>query len=93
MSTEEKAQIARGYGAEFIINYRKESIAQRVNEITSGKGVIAAFDAVGKDTYEATLQSISERASSSLMEMLLDRFHLWSSSDWPRRTSSSRDQT
>lgn len=61
VSTEEKAQIARGYGAEFIINYRKESIAQRVNEITSGKGVIAAFDAVGKDTYEATLQSISRK--------------------------------
>lgn len=35
---------AKGYGADYIINSKKEDVVQRVQEITGGKGVTIAFD-------------------------------------------------
>ena len=57
-STEEKAQLARQAGAQHIIYYTKENITDRVKEITNGEGVHAAFDSVGKDTFQASLDSL-----------------------------------
>ena len=53
-STEEKAALAKSYGADHVILYTKEDFVQRVNEITNGEGVHAVFDGVGKDTYAFT---------------------------------------
>lgn len=50
-STEEKAEIAKSYGADHVILYPKENTVQRVLEITNGEGVHAVFDGVGKDTW------------------------------------------
>jgi NADPH:quinone reductase len=49
-STPEKAKIAKDHGADHVILYKSEDVAKRVAEITGGKGVIAVFDGVGKDT-------------------------------------------
>ncbi len=49
-STPEKAEIAKSYGADYVILYRSENTVQRVLEITNGVGVHAVFDGVGKDT-------------------------------------------
>lgn len=49
-STPEKAEIAKLYGADYVILYPKENTVQRVLEITNGVGVHAVFDGVGKDT-------------------------------------------
>ena len=54
----EKAEIARSYGCDHTINYRTDPIAETVRELTGGKGVVAVYDSVGKDTFEASLDSL-----------------------------------
>ena len=53
-STQEKAEVARAHGADYVILYRDEDVAARVLEITGGEGVHVIFDGVGKDTYVCT---------------------------------------
>lgn len=60
-STEEKAEVARAHGCDYVINYSKENVAQRVREITNGVGVNVVFDSVGKDTFMASLDSLKRR--------------------------------
>jgi len=48
-STEEKASLARGAGADEVIGY--ERFADRAKEITDGEGVAAIYDGVGKATF------------------------------------------
>ncbi|MDF2785859.1 MAG: quinone oxidoreductase [Pantoea eucrina] len=54
----EKAQTAKAAGAWATINYREEDIAQRVSELTQGRKVAVVYDSVGKDTWEASLDSL-----------------------------------
>ena len=61
VSTEEKAAIAKGYGCDEIIFYRRENVAERVMELTGGKGVTTVYDTVGKDTFESSLKSLKRR--------------------------------
>jgi NADPH2:quinone reductase len=61
VSTEEKAAIAKGYGCDEIIFYRRENVAERVMELTNGKGVTTVYDTVGKDTFESSLKSLKRR--------------------------------
>ena len=49
-STPAKAELARSYGADYVILYTEENVVQRVLELTKGEGVHAVFDGVGKDT-------------------------------------------
>ena len=63
VSTDEKAQIAKANGCEHVIVTSRENIAQRVREITDGKGVPVVYDSVGKDTLEASLDSLQPRGS------------------------------
>jgi NADPH:quinone reductase len=48
-STEEKAALARGAGADEVIGY--DGFAERAREITGGKGVAAVYDGIGKTTF------------------------------------------
>ena len=57
----QKAALARQLGCDHVILYRDEDVAARVKEITGGKGVPVAYDAVGKDTFEGTLASLGRR--------------------------------
>lgn len=50
-SRDEKAKLAKEYGADHVILYTKEDTVQRVLELTNGVGVDVVFDGVGKDTY------------------------------------------
>ena len=43
------------------IDYRKDDVAKRVREITGGKGVPVVYDGVGKDTFQASLDSLAPR--------------------------------
>jgi len=61
VSTDEKAEIARAHGCAHTINYSHEDVAKRVREITNGVGVDVVFDSVGRNTFEASLDSLRRR--------------------------------
>ena len=61
VSTDEKAEIARANGCTHTIVTAREDIAARVREITDGKGVPVVYDSVGKDTLQASLDSLQPR--------------------------------
>lgn len=52
-----KAKIATPLGADHVIISTRENIAERVREIT-GVGAHVVYDSVGKDTFEASLDSL-----------------------------------
>lgn len=56
--TDEKCQLALDHGATYCLNYRNGDFAAKVRELTDGKGVDAVMDAVGKDTFEGSLNSL-----------------------------------
>ena len=58
VGSEEKAELAKQNGCDYCIYYRDEDIAARVREITDGVGVAAAYDSIGKATFEASLDSL-----------------------------------
>ena len=58
VGSSEKAALAKANGADHTILYRQENIAERVREITAGKGVAASYDSVGQATFEASLDSV-----------------------------------
>jgi len=61
VSTDEKAEIALANGCAHTIVTSREDIAIRVREITDGKGVPVVYDSVGKDTLQASLDSLQPR--------------------------------
>lgn len=63
VSTDEKADIAKANGCTHTIVTSRENIAERVRELTDGKGVPVVYDSVGKDTLMASLDSLQPRGS------------------------------
>ena len=61
VGSEEKAQQAKKAGAWATINYREQNIVEQVLELTQGKKVNVVYDSVGKDTWEASLDSLAIR--------------------------------
>lgn len=61
VSTPAKAELALAHGCDHVINYSREDIKSRVRELTDGVGVNVVFDSVGKDTFEASLNSLKRR--------------------------------
>jgi NADPH2:quinone reductase len=61
VGSQEKAAIAEQNGCQHTILYRDEDVARRVREITAGRGVDVVYDSVGKDTFEASLDSLKSR--------------------------------
>ena len=63
VSSDEKAEIARAHGCTHTIVTSRENIAQRVRELTDGKGVPVVYDSVGKDTVQASIDSLQVRGT------------------------------
>ncbi|MFC0398713.1 quinone oxidoreductase family protein [Paraburkholderia rhizosphaerae] len=61
VSNDAKAGVAREHGCDHVINYSHEDVAAQVLELTEGIGVDVVFDSVGKDTFEASLNSLRRR--------------------------------
>ena len=57
--SDEKCKLAEQHGAAHVINYRREDVVAKVREITGGKGVNVVYDAVGKDTWERSLDCLA----------------------------------
>ena len=58
VSTEEKAALSREAGADEVILYTRENFAERVKEITGGKGLPVVYDSVGKTTFDDSLKCL-----------------------------------
>ena len=61
VSTEEKAKLARGTGADEIILYTKSDFETETKRLTGGKGVDVVYDSVGKTTFEKGLNILRPR--------------------------------
>ena len=61
VGSDEKIKIAKDYGCDFVINYKKENFEKKVKEITNGKGVDVVYDGVGKDTFVGSVGSLKVR--------------------------------
>jgi NADPH2:quinone reductase len=57
----DKVALAKANGYEFCLDRRTDDIAARVKEITGGAGVPVVFDSVGKDSFDASLNSLAPR--------------------------------
>src|SRR5436190_3364434 len=53
-----KCQLALEHGAAHCIDYTQEDFAERVKQITGGKGVKVVYDSIGKDTFERSLSCL-----------------------------------
>jgi NADPH2:quinone reductase len=58
-SSQAKCELALAHGASHAINYSSEDFVARLREITAGKGVKVVYDAIGKDTFERSLNCLS----------------------------------
>ena len=61
VSSEAKGEVARAHGCDHVVYYGREDVAKRVRELTDGVGVNVVLDSVGKDTFEASLDSVKRR--------------------------------
>jgi len=59
--SDEKIALAKAHGYQHMINYRTENFAERVKEITGGKGCDVVYDSVGNDTYPGSLDCLKPR--------------------------------
>ena len=58
-STDEKAELARGAGADETIGY--EGFGERARELTGGEGVHAVYDGIGATTFDESLSALRPR--------------------------------
>ncbi len=61
VGSNEKIEIAKKNGCDYVINYKTENFDKKVLEITNNKGVDVVFDGVGNDTFEKSLNSLKVR--------------------------------
>ena len=58
----EKCDVALKHGADFAIDYKVESIKDRVREITDGIGADVVYDAVGGDAFDQAIRAVNWEA-------------------------------
>jgi NADPH2:quinone reductase len=60
-STEEKATLARGAGADEVVLYTQDDFVAAAKRFTGGRGVDVVYDGVGKDTFDQSLAALRPR--------------------------------
>ncbi len=60
-SSEGKAEQAKRAGCDHVAVTSRENFAEAVVNLTSGRGVDVVFDAVGKDTFEGSVECLAPR--------------------------------
>ena len=58
----EKLAVAQAHGADELIDYKTESIRDRVRELTGGKGADVVYDPVGGDAFDQALRAVNWEA-------------------------------
>ena len=61
VGSDDKINIAKKNGCDFVINYSTEDFAKKVLELTKGKGVPVVYDGVGKNTFEGSIECLKMR--------------------------------
>lgn len=61
VSTQEKADLAMGAGADHAVLYTEQDFAEEAMRITGGAGVNVVYDAVGADTFDKGLACLAQR--------------------------------
>ena len=69
VSTDEKAKIARGAGADHVILYTKQDFAEQAKKLTGGAGVDYVIDGVGKTTFTKDLDALKARGWATIFGM------------------------
>ncbi|MCL4233768.1 MAG: zinc-binding dehydrogenase [Deltaproteobacteria bacterium] len=59
MGDDEKAAFARGLGADDVVVYTRESISERVLEMTGGRGADVIYNCVGDRTLEGDFATVA----------------------------------
>ena len=63
VSTDEKAELSRGAGADEVILYTQADFKDEVERLTGGAGVDVVYDSVAKDTFERSLACLRVRGT------------------------------
>ena len=66
VSTEPKAELSRGAGADHVILYTQQNFADEVKRITAGDLLPVVYDSVGKTTFEDSLKCLRPRGLMAL---------------------------
>jgi NADPH2:quinone reductase len=66
VSTDEKAKLAREAGADEVIIYTRQDFEAEVKRLTGNQGLQVVYDAVGKTTWEKSLNSLAPRGLMAL---------------------------
>ena len=66
VSTEAKADLARGAGADVVINYIEQDFQSETMKATGGRGVQVVYDSVGDTTFDKSLASLAPRGMLAL---------------------------
>lgn len=59
--SDRKCALAKAHGCDHVINYNTEDFAERVRELTGGKGLDVVYDGVGKETFDRSLDCLRPR--------------------------------
>jgi NADPH2:quinone reductase len=60
-SSESKAALVRGAGAERVVLYTRDDFVTAAREVTGGRGVDVVYDGVGRATFDGSLASLRPR--------------------------------
>jgi NADPH2:quinone reductase len=66
VGSDEKAELARKYGYDHVINYRTTDFAKAVAELTNGAKCDVVYDSVGVDTFAGSLDCLKPRGLLAL---------------------------
>jgi NADPH2:quinone reductase len=66
VSTEQKAELSSGAGADKVILYTTENFVEEVRRQTDGDGLPVVYDSVGKTTFEDSLKCLRPRGLLAL---------------------------
>jgi len=61
VGSEEKAKLAKAHGWKHVINYSTGNFAEQVKALTKGKKLPVVYDAVGKTTWDGSLDCLQPR--------------------------------
>jgi len=61
VGSDEKIEIAKKNGCDFVINYSNNNFTKKVLEFTKGAGVPVVFDGVGKSTFHGSIECLKTR--------------------------------